>query len=208
MNTPNQDLPLLPAPLPTDAPPNTDNNSTAPPPQRANNDSTDKKRKREMVPNNNDPPRFAATGGITLPLPLGEIVEKTVLPHEPPPPPPPPVNNKMVQATTPSRDTIDVDGKGVWQCHKCKKDNKVSKSRCGNCQGKIYYWMCGNWGAFLFLLLLSIMFSSSQSACIPLYLSHSSLAWWKERTICNKETRWNATNGSQVNVDMPMWISK
>ena len=143
MNTPNQDLPLLPAPLPT---PNTDNNSTVPQAQRTNNDSTDKKRKREMVPNNNDPPRFAATGGITLPLPLppaktlGKKVEKTVLPPAPPPPPPPPVNNKMVQATTPSRDTND--GKGVWQCHKCKKDNKVSKSRCGNCQGKIYYWMC------------------------------------------------------------------
>ena len=91
MNTPNQDLPLLPAPLPTDAPPNTDNNSTVPQAKRTNNDSTDKKRKREMVPNNNDPPRFAATGGITLPLPLppaknlGEIVEKTVLPPEPPP---------------------------------------------------------------------------------------------------------------------------
>ena len=144
MNTPNQDLPLLPAPLPTDAPPNTDNNSTVPQAQRTNNDSTDKKRKREMVPNNNDPPRFAATGGITLPLPLppaktfpGKIVEKTVLPPEPPP-------VKMVQATTP-RDTKD--GKGVWQCHKCKKDNKVSKSRCGNCQGKIHYWMCGNLGA-------------------------------------------------------------
>ena len=168
MNTPNQDLPLLPAPLPTDAPPNTDNNSTVPQAQRTNNDSTDKKRKREMVPNNNDPPRFAATGGITLPLPLppaktfpGKIVEKTVLPPEPPPPPPPPpppVNNKMVKGTTPSFDTIDVDGKGVWQCHKCKKDNKVSKSRCGNCQGKIYYCMCGNCGAYLFAAIVYYVF--------------------------------------------------
>ena len=135
-SNPNQDLPLLPAPLPTETPPNTGNSTVLVlPPQSTNNDSTNKKRKRDVEPkNNHDPPRFA-TGGITLPsesqLPPankdysvgGKTVEKTVLP-----PPPPVHNNKMVQSIPP-RDTIPI----VWQCRKCKNENKVSKSRCGNC---------------------------------------------------------------------------
>eukprot|EP00579_Thalassiosira_antarctica_P007728 CAMPEP_0201887198 /NCGR_PEP_ID=MMETSP0902-20130614/24357_1 /ASSEMBLY_ACC=CAM_ASM_000551 /TAXON_ID=420261 /ORGANISM="Thalassiosira antarctica, Strain CCMP982" /LENGTH=755 /DNA_ID=CAMNT_0048417057 /DNA_START=15 /DNA_END=2282 /DNA_ORIENTATION=+ len=59
------------------------------------------------------PPRFAATGGITLP-------QRPVMP--------------TIVAASYRPPVMLLVEEEVWQCHKCKRDNLAGKARCGSCQ--------------------------------------------------------------------------
>ena len=128
--------------------------------------------------NNNPrrPPRYAATGGITLPA--GTTIVPGVMP--PPLPPPPPALPMPTAAPLPIAPAVAVEE--TWSCHKCDRRNLISKARCSSCQGTFVCVMCVSYFLVFKLAFHFAKSSSQRNQTQTKYIQRNpkSLAWRQE----------------------------